>query len=139
MLNVVVPGFARHGLVGVTPTDHKGSVALADGVANQRVLGLQIEDIKLVDARWHQQKRLFIDFGSEWLVLKQLEKFVFKHHRTFGGGNVFSHLKQTLVCHGHMALLQVMQQVGDAAGNAFTLGVDGFFLGFGVEAQKITW
>src|SRR4029434_5185812 len=37
----------------VTRVDEQ-DVAISDGVANKRIFRLQIEDVVLVDARWHQ-------------------------------------------------------------------------------------
>jgi hypothetical protein len=137
VLDVVVPGLLGHRLVRVAPADHKSAVALADRITNQRVLGLQIEDVELVDARGHQQERLFIDLWRERLVFDQLEKLILKNHRTFGGGHVFAHFKQAFVGHRNVPLLQVMHQVLHALGDALALGVDGFLLRLGIEGQKI--
>ena len=71
------------------------------------------------------------------LVFKQLKKFVFKHHSAFSGRHVFTDLEQRFVGHRHMALLDVVQQVFQALGNACTLGFDGFFLRFGIERQEV--
>ena len=135
--HIVVPGGVGHGGVGVTPTHHESAVTLRHRIANQRVGGLKIKDVKLVDARGYQQKRPLIDLGCEGFVFQQLEQLVFKHHCTLCGGNVFAHLKQALIRHGHMALLQIVQHVLYALGNALAFGVYGFLLRLGVEGQKI--
>jgi len=112
-------------------------VPLADGITDQGILRLQVEDVELVDAGRHQQKGLFIDLGGERLVFDQLEKFVFIDHGALGGGHVLAHLEQALVGHRDMALLHVVHQVLDAFGDALALGVDGFLLGLGVERQEV--
>ena len=137
VFDVVIPGLLGQAGIGVAPADDKGAVALRHGVADQRVFGLQVQDVELVDAGRHQQKRLLEHLGGERLVFDQLEQLVLEHHRAFGGGHVFANFKQALVRHGHMALLQVMQHVLQALGDALALGVDGFLLRVGIEGQKI--
>ena len=75
--------------------------------------------------------------GGKRLVLEQLKKFVFKDHCAFGGGDVFADLKNAFIGHGDMALLHVVHQVLQALGNALALGVQRFFLGFGIQSQEI--
>ena len=137
VLDVVIPGFAGHRLVGIAPAQHKGVMTLRHGIANQRIVRLQIQYVVLVDARGHKQEGPLIDLVRQRLVLQQLEKFVFKNDCAFGGGNVFAHFKDTFVGHGNMTLLHIVQHVCHAPGNAFALALDGFFLRFGVERQKI--
>ena len=135
--HIVVPRGVGHGYVGVAPTHHKSAVTLCHRIANQRVGGLKIKDVKLVDARRDQQKRTLVNLGCEGFVFQQLEQLVFKHHRTLCGGNVFTYLEQALIRHGHMALLHVVQHILHTLGNALALGVYGFLLRLGVEGQKI--
>ena len=112
-------------------------MALADGVADEGVLGLQVEDVELVDARRHQQKRLFVHLVGERLVFDELEILVLEHHRAFGGGDVFADFEHALVGHRHVALLGVVQHVGQTLGQAFALRVDGFLLRLGVEGEEV--
>ena len=112
-------------------------MALFDHMADERVGRLQIEDVKLVDARRHQQERTLVDLGSQRLVLDELKNLVFKHHRAFASGHVFANLELAFIGHGHMALAHIVQHVLQPVRNAFAFGVYGFLLGFGVERQKI--
>ena len=137
IFHVVVPGLMGQAVVGVAPAHHKGAVALFDGVADQRVLGLQVEDVELVDAGRHQQKWPLIHLGREGLVFEQLKQLVLVHHRAFGSGHVAAHLEQAFVGHRHMALRDVVQQVLHALGNALALGFDGFLLRFGIEGEEV--
>ena len=137
VFHVVVPGLVGQTVVGVAPAHHKGAVALFDGVADQRVLGLQVEDVKLVDAGRHQQERALVHLGGKRLVFEQLEQFVLVHHRAFGRGHIAAHLEQAFVGHRHMALRDVVQQVLHALGNALALGFDGFLLRFGIEGEEV--
>ena len=75
--------------------------------------------------------------GGERLVLEQLEKFVFKDHCTFGGGDVFTDLKNAFIGHGNMALAHVVHQVLQTLGNALALGVQCFFLRLCIQSQEI--
>ena len=133
IFNVVIPRLLRHAFIGVAPADHKGAVALTDCIPNEGVVGLQIKDVKLVDTRRHQQKWFFVNLGRERFVLNQLKIFIFKNHSAFGGGHVLTHHKFTFVCHGHMTLLHVMQQVLNTLGKTLTLSVNGFLLRFCIE------
>jgi len=78
-----------------------------------------------------------VDLGREGFVFDQLEELVFKYNGTFGGGDIFAYLEQAFIRHRHMALLDVVHQVLDALGNALAFGFEGFFLGLGIESQKI--
>ena len=137
LLDVVIPSLRAQGGIRVAPTHDEGAMALRHGVTNQRVLGLQVQNIELVDARRNQQKRLLVDLGGERLVLDQLKQLVLKHHRAFSGGNVFADFKLAFVRHRHMALGQVVHHVFDAFRNALALGFDGLLLRVGVEGQKV--
>ena len=138
VFNVVVPRFCAHRCVRVTPTHDKRSVALCHSVADQRVLGLQIQNVKLVDARRNQQERLLVDLASQRFVLNQLKQLVLKNNCTFGGRHVFTDFKLALIRHRHMALAHVVHQVFEALGNALALGFNCLLLRIDVESQKIT-
>ena len=137
IFNVVIPRLLGHAFIGVAPADHKCSVALTHGISDEGVVGLQIKNVKLVDARGYQQKWFFVNLGRQRLVLDQLKKFILKDHSTFCGGHIFTHHKLALVCHRHMALLHIMQQVLYAFGQTFTFGFDGFLLSFCIECQEV--
>lgn len=104
---------------------------------DERILGLQVEDVELVDAGRHHQQRALVHLGRERLVFDELEKRVLVHHGALGGGHVAAHLEDAFVGHGHMALPHVVQQVGDALGQALALGIDGLLLRLGVEDEEI--
>ena len=87
-------------------------MALLHRVADERVLGLQIEDVELVDARRDEQEGPLMHLGRQRLVFDELEQLVLVHHRALGRGHVAAHLEQALVGHRHMALAHVVQQVG---------------------------
>ena len=125
------------GFIGVTPADHKGAVTLRHGVADQRVLGLQVQDVELVDAGRHDEEWFLKNLRCEGLVFQQLEEIVLKHHCALGGRDVLAYREHALVGHGYMALAQIVDQVLQPFGNALALGLDRQFLGLGVEGQKV--
>ena len=90
LLEVVVPGDFRFGLVRVLPRHHEHRVALLGRIADERVLRLQVEDVELVDARRHQQERPLIDLLGQRLVLDQLEQHVLVDDRAFAGRDVLA-------------------------------------------------
>ena len=112
-------------------------MALGHGIADQRVLGLQVQDVKLVDARRDDQERLLVNLCSQRLVFKQLEQLVLEDHRALGGRHVLAHREHGLIGHGHMALAEIVDQVLQPFGNALALGLDSQLLRFGVESQKV--
>jgi hypothetical protein len=112
-------------------------VALLHRVADQRVLGLQVQDVELVDAGRHQQQRALEDLGRQRLVFDELEQVVLEHDGAFGGAHVAAHFEQRFIGHGDMALAQVLHEVLQALGNAFALGLQGQRLRFGVEGQEV--
>ena len=112
-------------------------MTLGDCMANQRVFGLQIKDVKLVDAGGHQQKGPFMHLGCQRLVFKQLEKFIFKHHSTLSGGDIFTNFKQALVGHRHMPLLHVVQHVFNTLAYALALRGNSFLYGLGIHRHEV--
>ena len=64
--DVVVPGDVRVLLLHVAPRDHEHRVALLDDVAHERVLGLQVHDVVLVDAGRHHHQRALVHLRGEW-------------------------------------------------------------------------
>ena len=110
---------------------------LFDGITDQRVLRLQVQDVELVDTRRHQQEGLLEYLGGQRLVFEQLEPGVLEHHRALAGGNILADLKLPLVGHRYMALADVSQQVLQAPGNTLALGLYGLLLGVDIESQEI--
>ena len=53
MLNHVIPSGVLERFVWVAPAHHKRAMTLSHGVADERVLWLQVQDVELVDARRH--------------------------------------------------------------------------------------
>jgi hypothetical protein len=137
VLDVVVPGFVGDAVVGVAPANHKGTVTLLHCVADERVVGLQVQDVELVDARRHEQHGPLVHLGRERLVFDQLEQLVFKHHAALAAGHVAAHLEGAGVGVRHGALLHVLDQVGHAVGDAAAFGFQRFGQGLGVQGQVV--
>ena len=137
VLDVVVPGLVLERLVGVAPADHKDAVALLYGVADHRVLGLQVQDVVLVDARRDEQHGPLMHLGRQGLVFDQLEQFVLEHHRAFAAGHVAAHLEHALVGLGDMALAHVFHQLLHALGQTLALGLQRALQRLGVGGQVV--
>src|SRR5664279_3522544 len=76
LVDVVVPRFLRDLFARILPADDEDTMALGHRVADQRVLGLQVEDVELVDARRHHEQRALEHLVGERLVFEQLEQLV---------------------------------------------------------------
>ncbi len=97
-----------------SPAHHEDAVALRDGVADQRVLGLQVEDVELVDARRHEQDRPLVHLRRQRLVLDQLEQLVLEDHRALGRRDVAADLERALVGLRQVAALGVVPELVSA-------------------------
>ena len=137
VFDVVVPALVAQAFVGISPADHKGAMPLADGIANDGVVRLQVQNVELVDAGRHHQKRLFEYLGSQRLVFDELEQLVLENHSAFGGRHVLAHGEQAFVGHGDMTLAHVGQQIGNALSQALALGFNNLVERIGVQCQKI--
>ena len=135
--DVVVPGHVDHRHIGVAPAHHEQPVSLLDRVTDERVVGLQVHDVELVDARRHEQHRPLVHLGAQRLVLDQLEQLVLEHHRAFGGRHIAADLERAFVGLRDMALVQVLPELLQTDGDAFALALQRLVLGLGVEREKV--
>ena len=111
LCEVVVPGDVAAARVGVAPRHQEHGLALLGREANEGVLGLQVEDVELVDARRHDQQRAARHLIGQRRVLDQLEQLVLEDHRALGHRDVLADLEGDLVGDRQAALAQVGQQV----------------------------
>jgi len=81
LLDVIVPAQMTEIGLGITPGHHEHGVTLFDRIADQRVFWLQVENVVLVDARWHHHQRTLRHLVGERRILDQLDQFVLIHHR----------------------------------------------------------
>ena len=98
-------------------------MALFAGEAHERVLGLQVEDVELVDARRHDQQRARRDLLGQRRVLDQLEQLVLEHHRALRQRHVAADLESGLVGDRDAAAPRVFEQVGEAGLHALALAI----------------
>ncbi len=63
-------------LVGVDPGDDEHRQALRDRPADERLLGIEVEDIEFVDPRRHDEQRALIDLWRARLVLDELHQLI---------------------------------------------------------------
>ena len=99
LFDVVVPGRLGQRLIRIAPTYNKAAMSLGHDISDEGILGLQIQDVVLVDAGRYQQERTLVDLGRQRFVLDELEQFVLKDHGPLGRRDVATHLEQALVGH----------------------------------------
>ena len=136
-VDVVVPGALGDLLAGVLPAHHEDAMALGDGVADQRVLGLQVEDVELVDARRHEQDRPLVHLRRQRRVLEQLEELVLEDHRAARRRDVAADLERALVGLRQVAALGVVPELGQPVQQALAVGLDRLLLRFRIEGEEV--
>ncbi len=137
VVDVLIPGRRLHRGIGIAPGNQENRIALLHRITHQRVLRLQIKDVKLVDARRHDQQRTRVYRFGQRRVLDELKQFVFEHHRTCGRGDIPADFKSGFIGLRNPAFLQVRKQLCNSARQAFTMRVDDFLLRFGIGRQEV--
>jgi hypothetical protein len=66
--------------VGIDPGDDEHRQALRDRPADERLLGIEVENVELVDPRGDNEQRPFMDLGRARLVLDELHQRVAEDH-----------------------------------------------------------
>src|SRR6516164_6773625 len=94
-------------------------MSLLDNVANERVRGLQVEDVELVDRRRDDDQRPLERPFGERLVLNKLDQFVLEDDGARRDGEIAADLESLLVGHRDAALADVVDQVLDSGRQAF--------------------
>src|ERR1700746_869061 len=89
-----------------------------DKEADETVLGLQIENVELVDPRWNEQQRDRVGLLGERRVLDQLDEAVSVDDLPLRDGKVLSGRKRFGVGHGHPTLAQISNKVAQAVSHA---------------------
>ena len=84
-------------LVRIDPGDDEHGQPLRHRPANERLLGIEVEDVEFVDPRRHDQQRAFEDFGRGRLVLDQLHQHVAEDHLAGRRGEVDAELERARV------------------------------------------
>jgi hypothetical protein len=109
----------------VAPRDEEHRLALFAGEADERVVGLQVEDVELVDARGHDHERPLRHLFGQRRVLDQLEQRVLEHHRALGHGHVAADFECALVGDRDAAALHVAGQIGQTRLETAAPGFEG--------------
>ncbi len=141
VVQVVRPGGAVHAVgIGsdrIAPGNQEDRVTLPHRVTHEGVLGLQVQDVELVDVRRHDDQRPFVHGGGRGRVLDELEQLVFEHHVAGGRGHVAADLELGLVGLCDAALLHVAQQIGQPFVKRAARAFDDGLLGIGIKRQEI--
>ena len=88
--HVVVEGQARVPLRGVHPGDDEDGMPLLDQPADHRLLGVEVEDVELVDPRRHEQEGAPQHGLRLRRILQELEEIVAKDDRARRVGDVLA-------------------------------------------------
>ena len=139
--DIVVHADIGIGRIGVDPRHHEQRKALIHDPFDQRILRLKVHHIVFVDPRRKDQQRGFIHRFRRRLELDQLNHPVAEHHRTGGGGNVFTQGKGGRVRQRGQHLAVMGLDIGDKVlqplHQAFAIGGNRLFQSIRVGAQKI--
>src|SRR5258705_3789891 len=82
---------------GASPGNQEDLVPLRDRIFNKRVSHAEIEQIVLVNARWHDQERRFLDFRRLRRVLDELNQLVREDKPSGRYCRIRIHLKKGIV------------------------------------------
>src|SRR6476659_11432138 len=97
--HIIFKAFFGEPLIGIHPGDCEERVALIDRPFYEGILRLQIENIKLVDPRRHDEQGQPSDFLRRWLVLDQLHELVLVDDFSWSRCDVFAEAESLHVSH----------------------------------------
>ena len=137
LLQIVVPAQRAVRILDVAPRDDKDGVSLGNGMADEGIAWLQVQDVVLVDGGRDDQQRPFTDRGRAGLVLDELDELVLVDDGAGGRADVAADLEGIGWRLRDAALLQVVQQVLDALAQALALGLDHPLLGIRIGGQEV--
>ena len=80
LLHIGVETLVGVALVRIDPGDDEDGEALRHCPANERLLGIEVEDVEFVDPRRHDQKRALEHLGRGRLVLDEFDQRVAEDH-----------------------------------------------------------
>ncbi|OIQ66075.1 hypothetical protein GALL_523610 [mine drainage metagenome] len=137
ILHIIVPGQVSQAGVRVAPGHDESAMPLLHRKTHQRVVGLQVEDVVLVDRRRHEQQRPRMHFRGERPIVDELEQRVLEHHIALGGRDIAPDLEDRLVRLGHAALFQVIEPVLHAEAQTLPLCLHRLVQRLGVEREEV--
>ena len=123
---IIVPAQIRFALAGVNPRHEKDAKARRRQRAHERIFGAQIENIKFINARRHQQQRARMDLRGLRRVFDELHRAIFEHDFARRGGERFADLKRLAVGVGdHAPGFDVFCHFAHSARDGFAAGLGG--------------
>ncbi len=116
-------------------------MALVDRPFNERVLGLQVENIEPVDPCWHDQQRLLAHRRGRRVVLQQLHHLVLVDDLARRRREIFAYAEVFEIGHLDIELavvaIQVLQHVRRPLQQVLALAFDGRLEDFGIGRREV--
>jgi hypothetical protein len=116
-------------------------MALVNGPLDERLLGVEVENIELVDPGRHDQQRAFENGFGRRLVLDDLADFILGDHLARRNGDVLADLELRRI---GLTQPQLALAGGDVLGKhlhaldqVFAIGRDHFLVELGIGGEKI--
>ena len=112
-------------------------MAFGDGPSHEGILGLQVEDVVLVDARRHDHERVPVNPLRRRRVLQELDQLVAKDDAAGRHGEVAPDLERLLVAHRDPAALRIGGEVGEPPYEARPLGGERALQHLGIGRHEV--
>ena len=110
-VQIVVPGQVLRLGDRAAPRDQEHLMALRDGIFDERIARAEIEQIVLVDAGRHDQKRRLLDLRRLRRVLDELDQLVLEHDRSRRRRQIAADLESGFIDPRDAPLLEILDQV----------------------------
>ena len=125
--HVVLERHVAQLLVRIDPGQDEGGEALVDAELDEAVLGLQVEDVELVDPGRHDHQRPTVRLRGRGRVLDQLHELGLEHDLARAGRDIAADLERIQVGHPDrqlaFAAVEVLQHVLQAAQQVLAAGL----------------
>ena len=121
----------------VAPGNHEHRMALLHGIAHKGVLGPQVQDIELVDARRHHDEGPRAHLRRDRAVLDQLHQVVLVNHVARRQGEAGADLEGRFVALPDASPVRIRDQVRDPPGDALAPGLERLLQRRGVGGREI--
>ena len=137
MLEALVP----LACVRIDPRDDEDRVPLFDTPADERVLGLEIEDVEFVDPWRNDQQRRFTYVLCHRRVLDELDHLVLENDLARRRRNIFAEPERIHIRHGNaeatLSALQIIEQIRQPAQQVLAAGLNRLRQYFRICRSKI--